>query len=52
MGKVTLEGLMKPGDPMHKQQSIVLGGLRGKAKKPSPSDESNPKAEKPASKGD
>ena len=25
MGKVTVEGLIKPGDPLLKQQSIVLG---------------------------
>jgi len=30
MGKVTLGGLRKPDDPMHKQQLIVIGGLRGK----------------------
>jgi len=30
MGKVTLGGLRKPDDPIHKQQVIVIGGLRGK----------------------
>ena len=26
MGKATYEGLRKPDDPIHKEQSIVLGG--------------------------
>ncbi len=35
MGKVTLKGLSKPGDPVFEQRSIVLGPLRGRSKKPS-----------------
>ena len=26
MGKATYEGLRKPDDPIHKEQSIVIGG--------------------------
>ena len=52
MGKVTLMGLMKPDDPMHKQQSIVIGRpwrttredlarkkAKAKLKKPEPDEE-------------
>ncbi len=27
MGKVTLEGLRKPDDPIHSQTTIVIGGV-------------------------
>ena len=35
MGKGTLRGLRKAGDPMLRQTTIVIGGLRGMKKKPS-----------------
>ena len=35
MGKGTLRGLRKPGDPVLRQTTIVIGGLRGMKKKPS-----------------
>ena len=35
MGKLIRDGLRPASDPIHRQSSIVLGGLRGMKKKPS-----------------
>ena len=35
MGKATYRGLRKPDDPMLRQTTIVIGGLRGMKKKKS-----------------
>ena len=50
MGKVTYEGLRKPDDPIHKEQSIVIGGLRGTSKKRSKAGNEKQKAEEPGAK--
>ena len=48
MGKVTYEGLRKPDDPIYRQQSIVIGGLRGKKKPAKSKSEKSPrKSQKP-----
>ena len=48
MGKATDEGWRKPDDPMLRQTTIVIGGLRGRNRKPSKPKKSDTEAVKPS----
>ena len=48
MGKAIDEGLRPATDPMHRQSTIVIGGLRGRNRKPSKPKKSDTEAVKPS----